>query len=90
VEYIRIALSSHEERHHYPRRGHGTLGPAAGRKPEQEPVRLVGDLLAERRLLDGRYELAMRDYFSLEPRPLGAPGQRYTTRDELHNRAGLR
>jgi hypothetical protein len=52
--------------------------------------RLVGDLLAERRLLDGRYELAMRDYFSLEPRPLGAPGQRYTTRDELHNRAGLR
>ena len=52
--------------------------------------RLVGDLLAERRLLDGRYELAMRDYFSLEPRPLGAPGQRYATRDELHDRAGLR
>lgn len=52
--------------------------------------RLVGDVLAEMRQLDGRYELAMRDYFSLEPRPLGAPGQRYATRDELHDRAGLR
>ena len=52
--------------------------------------RLVGDVLAEMRQLDGRYELAMRDYLSLEPRPLGAPGQRYATRDELHDRAGLR
>jgi len=52
--------------------------------------RLISDMLAEKMLLEDRYELAMRDYFSLEPRPLGAPGQRYATRDELHDRAGLR
>ncbi|NJD33015.1 MAG: CopG family transcriptional regulator [Gammaproteobacteria bacterium] len=51
---------------------------------------LVGDLLRERMLGDQRYELAMRRYVSLEPRPLGAKGQEYATREALHDRSRLR
>ena len=51
---------------------------------------LVGDLLHQKMIQDRRYEAAMRQYFALAPRPLGAPGQRYAPRDELHDRAGLR
>jgi hypothetical protein len=50
----------------------------------------VGSLLRDQMQRDRRYELAMRQYFSLEPRPLSAPGQRYPTREELYDRPGLR
>ena len=52
--------------------------------------RLVGEVLGEKMRDECRYELAMRESLSLRPRPLGAPGQRYATRDELHDRTGLR
>jgi hypothetical protein len=37
-----------------------------------------------------RYEIAMRQYLSVEPQVLGAPGESYVTREELHDRARLR
>ena len=52
--------------------------------------RCVGEMLRDRMRKEQRYELAMRQYLSLEPQPLGAPGQPYATREDLHDRAGLR
>ncbi|MBM5810675.1 MAG: CopG family transcriptional regulator [Gammaproteobacteria bacterium] len=56
----------------------------------QSLSRFIGAVLSGKMHDDRRYELAMREYLSLRPRSLGAPGQRYATRDELHDRAGLR
>lgn len=52
--------------------------------------RLIGEILRDHMQLDHRYELAMRQYFALKPRPLGTPGQKYATREEVHDRARLR
>ena len=50
----------------------------------------VGDLLRDHVQQERRYELAMRQYLSLEPRPLGGPGQDHATREDLHDRSRLR
>ncbi len=52
--------------------------------------RCVGEILSEKMKKESRYEIAMRQYMSLKPRPLGAPGQKYATREELHDRTRLR
>ncbi len=57
---------------------------------QQSLSSLVGDLLRERMLNDQHYELAMRRYASLQPRPLGSKAQRYATREALHDRPRLR
>jgi hypothetical protein len=52
-------------------------------------ARLVGDLLRERMQADQGYETAMRRFLAFRPRPLSA-GPYPSSRDELHDRAGLR
>jgi hypothetical protein len=52
--------------------------------------RLVGEMLRGQMQQDQRYELAMRQYLALQPRPLGAPNQGYASREEIHDRARLR
>jgi hypothetical protein len=51
--------------------------------------RLVGDLLRERMLEDGGYEAAKRQHLSEQPVALKRSG-RYPSREELHDRDGLR
>lgn len=51
---------------------------------------LISEILQERMHDAAQYELAMREYFDVKPRPLGKPDQRYASRDELHDRARLR
>lgn len=51
---------------------------------------LVGALLRERMLGSDEYEEARRRYFSQEPGVHRRKGQRYPSRDELHDRKGLR
>ena len=52
--------------------------------------RAVGELLRERTTDAERYELAMRQFFSVKPRPLGKPGKPLLTRDELNDRSRFR
>lgn len=52
--------------------------------------RFVGELLRQQMQHESSYELAMKRYFSLQPRPLKAPGEKYPTREELHDRPRLR
>jgi len=52
--------------------------------------RCVGEILSEKMQRESRHEIAMRQYMSLKPRPLGAPGQKYATREELYDRARFR
>lgn len=51
--------------------------------------RLVGEMLKERMQQEEGYEAAMRDFFSIAPSRIsdGAP---YPSRDDLHDRRGLR
>ena len=51
---------------------------------------LISEILQERMQESAQYELAMREYFDVQPRPLGKPDQRYAARDELHDRTRLR
>jgi hypothetical protein len=51
--------------------------------------RYLGELLEKQMLEHDAYEEAMRHYFSIEPVNLG-DGKPYPSRDELHDRAGLR
>jgi hypothetical protein len=52
--------------------------------------RFVGVLLRERMDRDRAYELAMKRTFSRAPTPLKAPGDRYPTREEIHDRPRVR
>ncbi len=52
--------------------------------------RLVGDLLRERMVEEDDYQAAMKQYLSQPPRPLKQSGARYPSREELHDRPGLR
>lgn len=52
--------------------------------------RYVGDLLRQHMKHELRYELAMKQYFALEPRPLRGPGEEYPSREELYDRPRLR
>jgi hypothetical protein len=51
--------------------------------------RFVGELLAERMRGSQTYDSAMERYLSVKPRAIST-GRPYSTRDELHDRAGLR
>lgn len=51
--------------------------------------RFVGELLAERMRGGQAYEAAMEHYLSVKPRAISS-GRPYPTRDELHDRSGLR
>lgn len=52
--------------------------------------RLVAEILRERMTRESEYLAARERYFSQEPRVHRRSGQRYPTRDELHDRRGLR
>lgn len=52
--------------------------------------RLVGEILRERMTREPEYQAARERYFAQEPRVHRRPGQRYPSRDELHDRRGLR
>lgn len=48
--------------------------------------RFVGEVLRERMTEPDDYEEAHQSYLSRGPVSMGAPGQRYPTRDEVHLR----
>lgn len=52
--------------------------------------RMLGDLLREQMRRQVRYETEMRQYLVRESRPINADGAEYPSREELHDRAGLR
>lgn len=51
--------------------------------------RLLGEILRERMDQGTGYESAMRHYLAQEPGVHRKPGQRYPTRDQLHDRDDL-
>ena len=67
-----------------------TWARARAARLEMSLSRYVGELL-ERTMHESReYERAMREYFAKRPVKLKKRGSRYPTRDELHERHGLR
>ena len=52
--------------------------------------KLVGKLLAEKMRHEQGYAAAMRRDLAREPLPLKQPGTTYPSREELHERGGLR
>jgi hypothetical protein len=52
--------------------------------------RMVGEMLRERMESERRYGLAREQFMAVEPRPLRKHGERLPSREELHERAGLR
>jgi hypothetical protein len=57
---------------------------------ETSVSRWLGELVRERMRTENAYEAARRQFFSVKPRRLGPLGQSLPTREELHDRAGLR
>jgi hypothetical protein len=52
--------------------------------------RFIGEILRERMRREERYEAAMLDFLSRPRKPLTRPGETYPSREELHDRGGLR
>lgn len=52
--------------------------------------RFIGELLRERMRREASYEEAMRAWMARRPRPLSAPGEPYPSRDQIHDRDGIR
>ena len=52
--------------------------------------RFVGEVLRDRMREAREYEEAMRGFLAERPLRLKKPGNRYLTRDEAHDRTGLR
>lgn len=52
--------------------------------------RIVGEMLARRMSELGDYDRAMRRFLAKAPVKLKRAGKHYATRDQLHERAGLR
>jgi hypothetical protein len=52
--------------------------------------RMIGELLRRRMKEVREYDEAMRRFLAKRPVKLGRPGQRYASRDELHDRSRLR
>ena len=50
----------------------------------------IADLLAETKRRDDEYEVARREFFAVKPRKMEWVDGRKPTREELHDRAGLR
>jgi len=57
---------------------------------ETSVSRLVGDMLRDLMVSEEGYRSAREQFFSVEPRRLREPGTPLPTREELHDRAGLR
>ena len=51
---------------------------------------LLAELIEGMRRYEDDYEVAMRRYLAMQPRKLGWPGGSRLTREELHDRSGLR
>lgn len=52
--------------------------------------RFLGEILRDRMRQESDYQTAMERYLSQSPRELRQPGDRYPTREEIHDRALLR
>lgn len=52
--------------------------------------RLLGEILRAEMLRTPKYQEAMRTYLAKEPAEHRRPGQSLPTREELHDRSGLR
>ena len=59
-------------------------------KHNKSVSRMVGEMLQKHMGESREYEEAMRRFFSHKPVKFVLPGGRYPTREELHDRAGLR
>jgi hypothetical protein len=59
-------------------------------KRESSVSRLVGEMLKERMRSADAYEVARRQFFAVEPRPLRAEAAPLPSRESLHDRANLR
>lgn len=57
---------------------------------ETSVCRLVGEMLRELMVREQRYHAARERFDSFRPRNLRERGESLPTRDELHDRAGLR
>jgi hypothetical protein len=57
---------------------------------ETSVSRLVGEMLRERMVTEQGYRSARQQFASIQPRRLREPGRPLPTRDQLHDRAGLR
>jgi len=57
---------------------------------ETSVSRLVGEMLRDQMITEEGYRAAREQFFSVRPRPMRRPGQSLPTREELHDRAGLR
>jgi hypothetical protein len=51
---------------------------------------MVGEMLQEKMRSEDAYEMARRQFFAVEPRPLRQKDTPLPSREELHDRAGLR
>jgi hypothetical protein len=52
--------------------------------------RFIGDLMRDQMQHERKYEIAMRQFLSVEPQVLRAPGESYASREELHDRTRIR
>lgn len=59
-------------------------------KHNKSVSRLVGEMLEQHMRESREYDEAMRRYLAVKPFKFVRPGGRYPTREELHDRAGLR
>ena len=59
-------------------------------KHDKSVSRLVGEMLQAHMHESREYDEAMRRWFATKPVRFAKPGGRYPTREELHDRAGLR
>lgn len=57
---------------------------------EMSVSRMVGELLRQRMLAERGYETSRADFFDVQPRPLGQDDTPCPSREELHDRSGLR
>lgn len=55
-------------------------------KRESSVSKLVGELLREKMLSEERYSASMQHYISQSPTLLKQPGEKYPTRENLHDR----
>jgi plasmid stability protein len=59
-------------------------------KRETSVSLLVGELLRQQMRSEDAYEVAQRQFLAIEPRPLRQSGGPLPSREELHDRPGLR
>jgi hypothetical protein len=52
--------------------------------------RLVGELLLEKMRTESEYQTAMENYLTRPPRVLKKKADKYPSREEIHDRPGLR